>query len=169
MMALRQVNELGRYESMQFIIQTVVDLTHEPSNFWERICGTDQLLLVAGGQVIAGFDLSKVGPGDLQVNGRSLRLALPPPEIFSYFVNENQTYVYQRNTAILCRPDPSLETEARRQAQQRLLDYAEAQGILQKAQTAGVTQLEAFFRDLGFDQVQLTVKPEPVGLALPTP
>jgi hypothetical protein len=157
--ALRQVNELGRYESMQFVVQTVVDLAREPSNIWERICGSDQLLLVAGGEVIAGFDLSKVGPGDLQVSGKSLKLALPPPEVFSYFVREDQTYVYQRNTGLLCRPDPSLETQARRQAEQRLLDYAMAQGILQRSEKAGLTQLQAFFRDLGFEQVELVVKP----------
>ncbi len=159
MIALRQVNELGRYETMQFLIQTVVDLSREPSNFWQRICGSDQLLLVAGGEAIAGFDLSKVKPGDLQVQGQSLSLALPPPEVFSYFVKENQTYVYQRNTGLLCRADQNLETEARRQAEQHLLHYALAQGILERAQQNGLTQLQAFFKDLGFEQVQLTVKP----------
>ncbi len=157
------MNELGRYESMQFVIQTVVDLSREPSNFWERICGSDQLLLVAGGEVIAGFDLGKVGPGDLQITGRRLRLTLPPPEVFSYFVREDQTYVYLRNTGLLCKPDPGLETQARRQAEQRLLDYAMQQDILVRAQKAGLTQLEAFFRDLGFEQVELTVKPGSAG------
>jgi hypothetical protein len=143
---------------MQFLIQTVVDLDREPSNLWERVCGSDTLLLVAGGEVIAGFDLAKVASGDLQVSGRSLRLTLPPAEIFSYFVREDETYVYLRNTGVLCRPDQDLETEARRQAEQRLLDYALGQGILERAEKAGLLQLEAFLRDLGFDQVELVVK-----------
>lgn len=159
MIALRQVNELGRYESVQFVVQTVVDLSRAPSNFWERICGSDQLLLVAGGEVIAGFDLSKVKPGDLQVEGKSLRLALPPAEVFSYFVKEDQTYVYMRSTGLLCKADKDLETQARQQAEQRLLEYALAQGILERAEQTGLAQLQAFFRDLGFEQVQLTVKP----------
>lgn len=158
--SLRQVNELGRYESMQFVVQTVIDLAREPNNLWERICGSDQLLLVAGGEVIAGFDLSKVRPGDVQVTGRSLRLQLPPAEIFSYFVREDQTYVYLRNTGLLCSPDPNLETDARRQAEQRLLDYAMAQGILSRAEKAGLNQLRAFFRDLGFERVELTIRPQ---------
>lgn len=157
MIRLQQVNSLGRYETTQYVIQTVVDLSRQPSNFWERICGSDQLLLVAGGEVIAGFDLSKVGPNDLRVSGKSLKLVLPPPEVFSYFVKEDQTYVYQRNTGLLCRPSPNLETDARRQAEQRLLEYALGQGILQKAEQNGLNQLQAFFRDLGFEQVELTV------------
>jgi hypothetical protein len=154
------VNQLGRFESMQFVIQTVVDLGREPNNLWERICGSDKLLLVAGGEVIAGIDLSKVAPGDLEVSGQSLRLTLPPAEVFSYFVKEDETYVYLRNTGLLCRPDENLETQARRQAEQRLLDYAMEQGILARAERAGLTQLEAFFRDLGFDEVELLVKPD---------
>jgi hypothetical protein len=157
MIAVTQVNALGKLESMQFIVQTVVDLAREPDNIWERICGTDQLLLVAGGEVIAGFDLTKVGVGDLQVDGRQVRLLLPPPEVFSYFIKEDQTYVYVRNTGLLCRPDPDLETQARRTAEQRLLDYALGQGILERAETAGLTQLEAFLRSLGFTTVELTV------------
>ncbi len=94
------------------------------------------------------------------MTGRSLKLRLPPPEVFSYFVREDQTYVYLRKTGLLCRPDPNLETEARRQAEQRLLHYALAQDILGRAEKAGLNQLQAFFRDLGFEKVELTVSRE---------
>jgi hypothetical protein len=156
--SLRQVNALGRYESMQFVIQTVVDLSRQADTFWERVCGSDQLLLVAGGEVIAGFDLAKVVPGDLRVEGQHVRLVLPPAEVLSYFVKEDQTYVYLRNTGLLCRADRDLETQARREAEQRLLEYALEQGILARAEQAGKGQLEAFLRGLGFAEVELAVR-----------
>jgi hypothetical protein len=155
---LSQVNSLGRYESVEFVIQTVVDLERDSDTFWERVCGSDKLLLVAGGEVHAGFDLAKVRPGDLRVDGRSVRLILPPAEVFEYFVKEDQTQVYQRSTGLLCRPDPNLETEARRMAEERLLDYALQQGILDRAEQAGLTQLEGLLRGLGFEQVELRVR-----------
>jgi len=155
---LSEVRNLGRYETLEFLIQTVVDLERDPDTFWERLCGSDKLLLVAGGEVHAGFDLAKVGPGDLRVSGRSVSIALPPPEVFEYFVKEDQTQVYMRTTGLLCRADPTLETEARRLAEQRLLDYALAQGILGRAQQAGLTQLEGLLRGLGFEQVELRVR-----------
>lgn len=156
--ALSEVRNLGRYETLEFLIQTVVDLERDPDTFWERLCGSDKLLLVAGGEAHAGFDLAKVGLGDLRVSGRSVSITLPPPEVFEYFVKEDQTQVYLRTTGLLCRPDPTLETEARRQAEQRLLDYALKQGILGRAQQAGLTQLEGLLRGLGFEQVELRVR-----------
>ncbi|MCU0509273.1 MAG: DUF4230 domain-containing protein [Anaerolineae bacterium] len=155
---LSEVNSLGRYETLEFLIQTVVDLERDPDTFWERVCGSDKLLLVAGGEVHAGFDLAKVRPGDLRVDGRSVSLLLPPVEVFEYFVKEDQTQVYQRTTGLLCRPDPNLETEARRMAEERLLDYAFKQGILERAEKAGLTQLEGLLRSLGFEQVNLKVQ-----------
>ena len=154
---LSEVNNLGRYETLEFLIQTVVDLERHPDTFWERVCGSDKLLLVAGGEVHAGFDLAKVGPGDLRVDGRSIALALPHAEVFEYFVKEDQTQVYMRTTGLLCRPDPNLETQARREAEKRLLEYALAQGILERAERAGLTQLEGLLRRLGFEQVELWV------------
>jgi hypothetical protein len=156
--AISQVNALGRYETMQFVMQTVVDLEREPDTIWEHLCGTDELLLIAGGEAIAGFDLAKVEPQDLTVQGESVSLALPPPEIFSYFVKEDETSVYNRGTDLLCLPDPDLETQARREAEQRLLEWALKQGILEKAEQAGVAQLERFLRSLGFTSVTITVR-----------
>ena len=155
---ISEVNNLGRYETLEFLIQTVVDLERGDDTFWERLCGSDKLLLVAGGEVHAGFDLAKVRSQDLVVEGRSVVMRLPPPEVFEYFVKEDQTRVYLRSTGLLCRPDPNLETEARRQAEQRLLDYALQQGILDRAQKAGLTQLEGLLRGLGFEQVRLEVR-----------
>jgi hypothetical protein len=87
-----------------------------------------------------------------------VRLILPPVEVFEYFVKEDQTQVYQRKTGLLCRPDPNLETEARRMAEERLLDYALEQGILERAERAGLAQLEGLLRGLGFEQVELDVQ-----------
>lgn len=156
-----QVNALGRYETLQFIMQTVVDLERTPDTLWERLCGTDKLLLIAAGEAIAGFDLNEVRPEDLVVAGQAVSLTLPPPEVFSYFVREDQTSVYFRETGVLCRPDPQLETDARRQAEGALLDWALKQGILERAEKAGIPQLESFLRSLGFTEITLRVREGP--------
>jgi hypothetical protein len=158
--AIPQVNALGRYETLQFVMQTVVDLQRTPDTLWERLCGTDKLLLIAGGEAIAGFDLAQVRPEDLVVAGRSITMTLPPPEVFSYFIKEEQTSVYFRETGLLCRPDPELETNARRQAESALLAWALEQGILERAEEVGLPQLETFLRSLGFTDVTLHVRTE---------
>ena len=42
------------------MMQTVIDLEREPTNIWGQVFGTDELLLVASGEVVAGFDLFRL-------------------------------------------------------------------------------------------------------------
>jgi hypothetical protein len=158
--SVTEINALGRYETLEFVMQTVIDLERQPDTLLERICGSDKLLLIAGGEAVAGFDLGKVRPEDITVQGKSLTLVLPPAEVFSYYLKEDQTRVYDRETNLLCIPDPELETEARRKAEQTLLDWALQQGILERAEKAGLTQLEVFLRSLGFTDLRLRVQAE---------
>lgn len=139
-------------------MQTVVDIENERDTIWERIFGTDKLLLIATGEAIAGFDLDKVGPDDLIVKGQSVTLTLPPPEVFSYFMDENESYVYQRVTGIFIRLDKELETRARQLAVDRLRQWALDHDILAKAETAGIAHMEGFLRSLGFTDVTVRVR-----------
>ena len=54
------IHALGRLETAQYVMQTIVDLEKEPTSIWQQAFGTDKLLLVAEGEVVAGFDLTKV-------------------------------------------------------------------------------------------------------------
>jgi hypothetical protein len=152
------IRALGRLETMQYVMQTVVDIENERDTMWERIFGTDKLLLIATGEATAGFDLDKLKPSDLLVDRRSVTLTLPQPEVFSYFVDEKGTYVYQRITGVFIPMDPELETRARQMAVERLRDWALAHDILGKAEAAGVARMESFLRSLGFTSVTVVVQ-----------
>ena len=153
-----KLKALGRLETAQYVMQVVIDLEREPNNLWQQAFGTDKLLLVAEGEVVAGFDLAKVGPEDVTVNGRKVSLKLPAPEILHHAVNEDKTYVYERQTGFLVRPDPSLETEARRRAEQEVLNWALDHDVYQKAEEFGVAYLHSFLRSLGFTEVTIEVQ-----------
>jgi hypothetical protein len=157
------IRKIGRLETMQYVMQTVVDIEGERDSIWERIFGTDKLLLIATGQAIAGFDLDKVAPENLIVDGQSVSLTLPQPEVFSYFVDEGETYVYQREAGIFTPLDKELETRARQLAVERLREWALEHDILDKAETAGVAQMERFLRSLGFTSVTIRVQPATSG------
>jgi hypothetical protein len=142
---------------MQFLMQTVVDVENEPSNIWQRVFGTDKVLLIASGEVGAGFDLTQVREADIVVSGSSVQLALPPAEIFYSRVDNEETFVYERDTGFLVRPDPDIESEARRVAELRLLDWAREHEILDKAEDSGLIYMESFLRSLGFEEISVTI------------
>ena len=157
---ITEIRSLGRLETVQYFLQTVIDLEDEPSNVWEQILGTDKLLLVAGGEVVAGFDLSKLTQEDISVHGDRVTLALPPPEILYSRVDNEETFVYERKSGLFRKPDPRLESEARRLAEQAMVDRSLKGDILRHAEANGRLQVEALLRSLGFSDILIVVSGE---------
>ncbi len=153
------VQRLGRLETAQFHMQTIVDLENPPRNWADALVGQDKLLLVAEGDVVAGFDLQKVRPADIIVHGTTVTMTLPPPEILYSRVDNDRTYVYQRQTGVLRKPDPNLESEARRIAEERLRSWALERGVLAQASQFGKVYMEGFLRSLGLQEIHLQVRP----------
>jgi len=157
---ISEVRALGRLESSAYLLQTVIDLEREPTNVWERVLGTDKLLLVASGEVIAGFDLGRIQPGDIVVTGERVRIDLPPPEILFSKVDNERTYVYERATGLFRTPDARIESEARQLAERAMVKRALEGEILEHAEQNGRMYLEGFLRSLGFKEITLVVRRE---------
>jgi hypothetical protein len=152
-----KIRALGRLEAAQYVMQTVVDLEREQDNVWKKVFGSDKLLLIAEGQVVVGFDLTKLSEEDVSVDGTSVHLLLPPAEILYVGIDEEKTYVYERETGLFVTPDPELETEARQVAQRSVLNWALQHDAFGKAEEFGILYMDAFLRSLGFTDVEIEV------------
>jgi hypothetical protein len=153
------IRDLGRLETTEFAMRTIIDLENDPSNLWQEIFGTDKLMLMAEGEVVAGFDLQKMTQKrDIQVQGTTVRIILPAPEVLYSRIDNEKTYVYERQTGLLTTPDPTLEGRARLLAERDMVKWAEQRGIYQKAEAVGRVYLENFLRSLGFTKVTIEVK-----------
>lgn len=155
---ITEIRSLGRLETVQFFLQTVINLEEEPSSVWEQILGTDKLLLVAGGEVVAGFDLSKMQQEDISVRGDHVTIVLPSPEILYSRVDNEETFVYERKSGLFRKPDPRFEGEARRLAEQAMVDRALKGEILRRAEANGRLQVDALLRSLGFSDIFIMVR-----------
>ena len=93
------------------------------------------------------------------VIGATVLIFLPPPEILYSRIDNEGTFVYERETGMLRRPDPDLETAARRLAEAQLVSWALERDILDKAEETGVIYMENFLRSLGFTQIRVEVRP----------
>jgi len=115
----------------------------------------DRLLLIAHGEVIAGLDLSKLQPGDVQVHGRSVSIHLPPAEIFTTTIDNAKTRVYSRDTGLFSTPDPNLEGDVRAEAEHQLEAAALQDGILKTAETNARQTVNSVLTSLGFEKVEI--------------
>jgi hypothetical protein len=151
------IHAFGRLETARYTLRDIVELKDAPSNLIEQL-SEDKLLLVAEGEVVAGFDLTKITESDIIAIHDTVLLLLPEPEILYSRIDNEHTYVYERETGLFRRPDPDLETAARRLAEQQIRDWALERGILQDAEEFGFFFLENFLRSLGFQKVRVQIR-----------
>ncbi len=148
---VHEVRSLARLETVQYTVEKVITAETNQGT-WGFLFG-DRLLFVAHGIVIAGVDLAKLQPDDLQVRDGVLYVHLPPAEIFVATLDNEKSYVYDRDTGLLTKGNLHLETAARQAAEQAIREAALEDGILDVAQRNAEAYLERFLRSLGFAEV----------------
>jgi len=147
-----QIRSLARLETAQYTVEKVI--TAETGQGVLAPLFGDRLLLVAHGEVTAGVDLGKLADGDITTTpDGKVTIVLPAAEIFSSALDNQKSYVYDRQTGLLTHGDVNLESEARQVAEQEINKVALEDGILTMAQSNASTFVERLMRSLGFTQV----------------
>jgi hypothetical protein len=166
---VRQVRTLSRLETIEYTLEKVITAESGQGPF--GFLFGDKLLLVAHGTVIAGVDLGKLRPEDVQVNDLGqVTLTLPPAEVFVATLDNHQTYVYSRGTGLLTRGNVQIETAARKAAEDEIRRAAVEDGILDQADRNARGFMQTFLGSLGFDQVVVQIESgQPSIAASPTP
>jgi hypothetical protein len=148
---IHQVRSLSRLETASYSVEKVI--TAESGQGAFAFLFGDRLILVAHGQVIAGVDLAKMGEDDVIVaEGGRVVVTLPPAEVLVVKLNSQDSYVFDRDTGFVGM-NPALETEARRAAEEEILNAALEDGILRMAQQNAEAYVRNLVLSLGFREV----------------
>jgi hypothetical protein len=82
-----------------------------------------------------------------------LMVQLPPAEVFIATLDNDKSYIYNRDTGILTHGNVDLETNARQAAEEEIEKAAIEDGILEQADTNAKLYLERLFLKLGYPEV----------------
>ena len=148
---INEVRAVARLETIQFTVEKVI--TAESNQGVLAPLFGDRLLFVGHGVVIAGIDMQKIDPEDMRLEDGVLYVHLPEPEILVATLDNDKSYVYNRQTGVLTKGQQDLETQARQVAEQEIRRAALEDGILDLARQNAETYLEKFFNALGYQQV----------------
>lgn len=148
---ISKVRTLARLETIQYSVEKVIT-AEIGQNAFKSLFG-DRLLFIAHGVVIAGVDLMKISPDDLWLKNDVLYVRLPDAEIFIATLDNEKSYVYDRETGLLTHGDINLETNARRVAEEEIEKAAIQDGILEQAGVNAENYLYRLLRDLGYPDV----------------
>ena len=152
-----EVRALARLETVHYQLEKVI--SGKSSGPLPDFLTSDKILLVAHGEVIAGVDLAELAPGDITVVSNTVTIRMPRAKILSSKLDNDKTYVYDRQTGIFNKPDPNLETEIRQVAEQQIVQAAMEDDILGKAQKNAEDVIRTLVNGLGYTDVRFIESP----------
>jgi hypothetical protein len=149
-----QIQSLNRLETASFTIEKIIEAGTDQNAFTNILFG-NKILLIAHAQIIAGFDFSKIKETDIKVNGDTVTIQMPAPEILVSTLDNEKTRIYDRKLGFLTKGDPQLEAQTRLRAENAIKEDACNAGILDLATINMEKQLVTLFTSIGFKKVIL--------------
>lgn len=154
---IQRLNELA---TVKYTTQVIVTEEENERIFMQPLpefLTGEKVLLVAVGEVEAGINLDELGQEDIRVEGERLIIDLPQARILDSSLDEDKTKLYDRDRGLLrFRGNDALLEEARRDAEDRMVEVARQNGIIEQAQTNAEESIRAFVTSLGYEEVVFT-------------
>ena len=152
---IASVQNLQQLATVEYTISKVIKANDNKN--WYTI-GDRKILFTSNAKIKAGIDLSKLQTENITINGNSISIKLPEPEIISINIPPDEIKEAYSEVGVF-RSDYSSEEK------QQLLQQAETQikkaaydpqlGILNQAKLSTQTYLNNLLTSLGFEQVYL--------------
>lgn len=157
---VREINDLSRLETASYEFEKVITAERNQDILWGAL--GESMVFVAHGKVYAGVDFSKMTTQDLQVySPDTVYVHLPEAEIFEDIpvLDNERSFVADRDTGLLTRADEQLETTVRREAERAIREAAQESEILERANLNAQTYMTTFLQGVGFENVIFTDEP----------
>jgi hypothetical protein len=151
---IERIQRLQRLETVVYNMDKIVTGEKDNPILPDFIAG-DRLLMIVHGQVVAGVDFTRLKHGDIKIQGKEVRVHLPLPQVLITRLDNARTKVYSRNTGILVRVDPNLESQVRQEAEEQLLQEALVGGIMSNARDNARTTVASLLTGLGFEKIDI--------------
>jgi hypothetical protein len=160
-MVVQQVRSASELTTAVFTMETVVPASRDRT-VGGYVIGKTTLLYIAYGEVRAGVDLSELKPEDVQTNGDTTILRLPPPRILDSKIDVGRSKVYDYDRGFLgLGPDaaPELQELAQRQTLDKIVASACENGILQAASDRAQMIVTQLLTAAGYTQLVVENQP----------
>lgn len=149
---VRRVQALSKLETARYTLEKILDAERTRKYVPEFLAG-EKLVFVAHGEVVGGVDLSRLGREDVRVSGDSISVDLPEPEILYSRIDNEKSYVYERETGLFSDADKDLESQVRATAEEQLRASALEDGILAESERNAERTLDALLTSMGYTDV----------------
>jgi hypothetical protein len=165
---VERVQELSQLTTTRYNYANIVTGQTDMPSLLSRLYG-ESLVMVAVVHINAGIDVSLISEEDIVYDAatETVTITLPPPTLQDCFLDENQSYIAQRQSGIFAQPSTTLDTATRRYALRQFRDKALEDGILTDAATEAIEVVTEFMGTVS--DANVTVIVEPINPDAPLP
>ena len=153
---VQEIRALNKWETASFTIEKVIDQGNSGNMFQQFLFG-DKILLIAHGEAVAGFDLTSLSANDVHIQGNSITVTLPKPQIIYTRLDNDKTRVYDRQQGILTQPDKNLESDARASAEKSIRATACSEDILTVASDNARKEISTLLSAFKFSTMTISI------------
>jgi hypothetical protein len=159
-----RVRGLARLETVTMRVMHVGRIRQSYGFVPDQLAG-DEITFLAVGDVVAGINLAVITRQDVRVDrDGTLVMRLPASEIFMTRLDNRESHILNRDTGLLRRADPGLETKVRQFGEASIRAEAMRKGILPIANQNAEARLADFLHTVNFQKVRferrlVTVEP----------
>ena len=155
---IEKIIPLGELATVQY--KSIAEVSNEriPDDVRKYLNAKEKMVMLVYGDVKAGFDLTKIQPNDLWVDGKRVQLILPPPEILSASVDFERSHIVSYDKSFIFGNDPELEQVTLGMGKKAIINAALEGDVLEMARQYGKLFFENHLRSLGFEEVKVIVK-----------
>jgi hypothetical protein len=156
-LSVQEIQSMAELATVKYSITAEVSDVRIPDDLRQALGIKEEMLLLAYGEVAAGFDLDKLQEEDIWIDGARVQLHLPAPEILYSRLDTERTRVVYYQKSLFVQRDINMEARARQEAEKAIREEALNRDILEQAQKYGELFFSNWLRSMGFREVRVIV------------
>jgi hypothetical protein len=163
---LESLEDVSDYTAARGNFEVIVD-TEEDARYIPDFIKGERVVLSAVGNVEAIVDFDGLTDGAIVVDGDSVTITLPPPELTDARLDNEQTEIVSRSRGLLDRVggalagDPVDDQDLYVAAEDKLEQAAADSELLERAEDNTTKMLRALAQELGYEDVTVIFEPDP--------
>jgi hypothetical protein len=163
---LESLEDVSEYTAARGNFEVIVD-TEEDARYIPDFIKGERTVLSAVGDVEATVDFNGLTEGAIEINGDSVRITLPEPELADARLDNEQSEVISRSRGVLDRVggvfsgDPVDDQDLYVAAEDKLEQAAADSELTDRAKDNTRKMLQGLVNDLGYDDVTVVFEPPP--------
>ena len=154
---VQEIQRMAELSTVKYSLTAEVSDMRVPDDFRQQLGVKEEMLLLAYGEVAAGFDLGKMQDKDIWVDGTRIQMHLPAPEILYSKLDTERTRVIYYNKSLFVQRDISMEGRVRQEAETAIREAALESDILEQASKYGELFFSNWLGSMGFTEVRVIV------------